>query len=185
MDEARPLRDVFDRLVAQEHDAAGGLVGSGHDDLDATMLADALVGYSDTVPVEVAEHLEHFVTAVTTHQAPDPTIGLDLLTTAPAVADDALAEPGPPDDLAPADPGADPEPADDLGFGTGTTEVVLPDATTEPVPGDTGAVGSDVLAAEPAFPSDEDPDAEDWLDLTALDEPEEPEAGPDETAPGE
>lgn len=184
MDQARPLRDVFDRLVAQEHGAAGGLVGSGHDDLDATMLADALVGYSDTVPVEVAEHLEHFVTAVTTHQAPDPTIGLDLLTTAPAVADDTLAD-EPPDDLAPADPATDPEPPDDLGFGTGTTEVALPDVTIEP-PGDTGSVEPGVLPADDdlAVPTTE-PDAEDWLDLTALDEPEAPDAGTDEPAPGE
>jgi hypothetical protein len=193
MDEVRPLRDVFDRLVAREHGAAGGIGGSGHDDLDATLLADALVGYCDTVPVEVAEHLEHFVTAVTAHQAPDPAIGLDLLATAPAVGGDVLLTDTDPGDAVitePAGPADVQPPADDLGFGTGTTEIVLPETSEVPDPDDISAAEAGVPAAA-ELPTDDladtaaDHGGEAWLDLAALDDTDADDRPEDDAPTGE
>jgi hypothetical protein len=98
MTDARPLRDVFDELAGDPTvtgpaaDPADVLARSGHGDLPGPLVAEAIVSYADTAPVEVAAHLAPFVTA---HSAvplagpgaaelADPAAGLDLLATAPA-----------------------------------------------------------------------------------------------------
>jgi hypothetical protein len=133
MASARPLREVFADLVgtpSATDDPAALLRDHGHPALPDDLVAEAVVSYADTAPVEVAEHLAPYVTA---HSAvgPDAEPGdepdagwLDLLGTAPDVtggepADlDALAStPGGSD--AAADAGFDPEPDPGLSFGTG------------------------------------------------------------------
>jgi hypothetical protein len=115
MTQVRPLRDVFDELAGEQPAGAGPaadpavvLAGSGHGELPEQLVAEAIVSYADTAPVEVAAHLAPFVTA---HSAvplddpavalPDPASGLDLLVTAPAslAADHAI----PAEELAGAD----------------------------------------------------------------------------------
>jgi hypothetical protein len=102
MEPVRPLRDVFNDLAADASarpvattDADTVLRDSGHADLPAGLVAEAVVSYADTAPLEVAEHLAPFVTA---HSAvpldgiddadADPGHAFDLLATAPAVAED-------------------------------------------------------------------------------------------------
>ena len=118
MASARPLRDVFADLVgAPSHDPDALLRDQGHPGLPDDLIAEAVVSYADTAPVEVAEHLAPFVT---THSAvgADPVPGdeppagwADLLSTAPA------GDPAGIDDL-PAVPEAFDDGVD-LGFGTG------------------------------------------------------------------
>jgi hypothetical protein len=96
MASARPLRDLFSDLAASGTggDAEGVLDAHGHADLPEGLVAEAVVNYADTAPVEVAEHLATFVMA---HSAvypeaasgpADPTAWLDAVATAPVV--DAL-----------------------------------------------------------------------------------------------
>ncbi len=68
MTSARPLRDVFADLA--EHDPGGSppdaahvLAASGHPDLPDGLVAEAVVNYADTAPIEVAEHLQPYVMA--------------------------------------------------------------------------------------------------------------------------
>jgi hypothetical protein len=104
MDPARPLREVFAELTgAGSTGDPGGLLR----DLPDELVAEAVVSYAETAPLEIAEHLAPFVSA---HSAvgsewPAPEGWLDLLATAPA------GEPGDGDAAAGA--------VDDLGFGTG------------------------------------------------------------------
>lgn len=128
MTDARPLREVFDALAGAAGaagsagpdrpagDPAEVLAGSGHADLPDQLVAEAIVSYADTAPVEVAAHLAPFVTAhsavppvAAETEAPDPASGLDLLATAPAGA--------PADPLLPGDRpslGDEPLPGDEL-----------------------------------------------------------------------
>ena len=67
MDATRPLRDVFTELAGDD-DARGSdpgevLRASGHGDLPDGLVAEAVVSYADTAPIEVAEHLAPFVMA--------------------------------------------------------------------------------------------------------------------------
>jgi hypothetical protein len=120
MASAHPLRDVFSELAATGRavtDADAVLDAHGHADLPDGLVAEAVVSYADTAPVEVAEHLAPFVMA---HSAVYPAAGhaeswLDVLATAPEplVADEALDSPTPVEA-----PALDPDPAD-LDFGTG------------------------------------------------------------------
>ena len=87
---ARPLKDVFAELTgddAARPDAV--LAASGHGDLPPDLVAEAVVNYADTAPVEVAEHLAPFVTANSGVPALDQAEGADdwsaLLATAPTV----------------------------------------------------------------------------------------------------
>lgn len=116
MNDAGPLRGIFDRVVAGEASSAD--LGP-YADLDPALLGDALVAYADTAPVEVAEHLEPFVTAATAGEPVDPGTGLDLLAEAWTE-----AEAGPE-----AEPAVEPviDPAADFDFGTGTTQLDLGD----------------------------------------------------------
>jgi hypothetical protein len=69
MEPVRPLRDVFAELSAAGRPAPGGvdparvLAEHGHGGLPEGLLAEAIVSYADTAPVEVAEHLAPFVVA--------------------------------------------------------------------------------------------------------------------------
>ncbi len=85
MDAHRSLLEIFDRVVAgDEPDPAAALRAAGHAELPAHLLDQALVGYCDTAPIEVAEQLEPYVAAVTAQAGPDPATGLELLDHAPA-----------------------------------------------------------------------------------------------------
>jgi hypothetical protein len=180
MASARPLRDVFADLVgapSAADDPAAFLRDHGHSGLPDDLVAEAVVSYADTAPVEVAEHLAPYVTA---HSAAgdepvggdEPAAGwLDLLGTAPDVSAD---EPADLDGPAPAPGGSDTtvdvDPDLTLDFGTGAG----PDAATQPDDGfeDGGQHGLVEILADPAE-LDERDDAAGWVpteqdtDLTA------------------
>jgi hypothetical protein len=89
---ARPLKDVFAELTGDDAgrpDAA--LAAGGHGDLPADLVAEAVVSYADTAPVEVAEHLSPFVMAHSGVPMDDDAAvdgaaeWADLLATAPAL----------------------------------------------------------------------------------------------------
>jgi hypothetical protein len=161
MASARPLRDVFADLTgggSAAGDPAALLRDEGHPDLPDHLVAEAVVSYADTAPVEVAEHLAPYVTAhsaVGADEAPgdEPPAGwLDLLDSAPADAGQADI-----DDLAPLPDGFDdadhlgPDPGLGLDFGTGAEPVpaVETDADLEDPAGD-GPDDSGHGAAGPA-----------------------------------
>jgi len=158
MDSARPLRDVFADLTGggtAAGDPEALLRDQGHPGLPDHLVAEAVVNYAETAPVEVAEHLAPYVTAHSAVGAGEPLGGetpgdeppagwLDLLGTAPAgpgLAD----EPADLDYLAPspdeldeaADLGPDPGFGLDFGadFGTGAELVPAVDAGAEHVAG--------------------------------------------------
>ena len=63
---ARPLRDVFTDLLGHRDpaDSAGEVLrANGHEDLPDGLIAEAVVNYADTAPVEVAGQLAPFVAA--------------------------------------------------------------------------------------------------------------------------
>jgi hypothetical protein len=170
MASARPLHDVFADLVgapSAADDPAALLRDHGHPGLPDDLIAEAVVSYADTAPVEVAEHLAPYVTAHSAVGA-DPVPGdehpagwLDLLATAPDVSGD---EPVDIDGLAPASGGFDAAAAGldpDLGleFGTGAGSA----SAVEPADGVEGP-DEDGLAEFPAEPAELDDrgDAVDW-----------------------
>lgn len=170
--DARPLRDLLADLVgdasarqAYGADPAGYLAAHGHPGLPEHLVAEAVVSYADTAPVEVAQALAPYVSA---HgPVPDPEAHgdwFDLLTTADLADDDPFGE-------RPAAAGAPDEWTDpaELDFGAGAHSV---DVDHDPAPDD---------APDEDVPSDEVPDpdpAPDWPVDTA---PEPPIAGlPDE-----
>jgi hypothetical protein len=123
MTPARPLRDVFADLLggdgAARPDPDGLLAASGHADLPAHLVAEAVVNYADTAPVEVAEHLAPYVTAhsgVPVETPPDdgavddadPAGWAELLATAPGDVgtDPAGPDAGDLDGVVPSDYGA-------------------------------------------------------------------------------
>ena len=70
MPPARPLREVFAALAGDQatqgvaaSDRRALLEAAGHSELPADLVAEAVVAYADTAPLEVAEHLAPFVTA--------------------------------------------------------------------------------------------------------------------------
>lgn len=198
MTDARPLREVFEALAGSP-DAAGAtgdpaqvLAGTGHGDLPDELVAEAIVSYADTAPVEVAAHLAPFVTAHSAvpldPAAADPVSGLDLLATAPAapLLDEPLPgdqprltdEPLPGDqpwrgDEAPpaGSPRHDPDTGQDPDFGTG-------DRSAAGAPEPTG------LDETTGDPFGLDFGAGDPVDLPVAGYPEEPEpAGAGDFAP--
>lgn len=102
------LREILDRLVAgrpvdpavalrADGTDAGGTDADGTDsdarlplDLPADLFGQLLVSYCDTAPIEIAAHLEPYVTAVTAAADPDPSDGLELLASAPVDATIAI-----------------------------------------------------------------------------------------------
>ncbi|HEX6871028.1 MAG TPA: hypothetical protein VF163_08020 [Micromonosporaceae bacterium] len=87
---ARPLRDVFTELTGADGGHATSpaevLAASGHADLPEDLVAEAVVSFADTAPVEVAEHLAPYVQA----HSPVPLVAED----AAAAAAGTDAEPG-------------------------------------------------------------------------------------------
>jgi hypothetical protein len=106
-----PLRDVFAGLAGN-----GGDPGDFLRDLPADLVAEAVVSYADTAPLEVAEHLAPFVSARFDADDAGET-WLDLLASAPAETEAS---------------GLDDQ---DLGFGTGSGTAV-DDLTRFDVPDD-------------------------------------------------
>lgn len=177
MTPARALHDIFAGLAgeadAPRGDAAGVLRDGGHGELPGELVAEAIVSYADTAPVEVAEHLAPFVTvhSAVPHEVAEVaevevTHGLDLLATAPAAV---------PEDIMPA-PGAD---GDAMEYGSSDTataawhgaddEADAGDAATDPFDlafGEGDRTGEAVTSV--AF--DSPPGAEDVV----VEEPDEP-----------
>jgi hypothetical protein len=191
MASARPLRDVFADLVG-DPDAAGDpaafLRDQGHPGLPDHLVAEAVVSYADTAPVEVAEHLAPYVTAHSAVGAgpasgDEPPAGwADLLGTAPDVSGPADL-----DDLGSVDSGEaaglDPEPGLDLDFGAGAG----------PLPGGATEDGAEIPADEPADLGDGaddlsgpagSGDVADWMAVEpAVELADEDDAGPDDDVP--
>ncbi|GIE33784.1 hypothetical protein Ait01nite_068290 [Actinoplanes italicus] len=82
MEPARPLREVFAELAGTGSTGdPGGLLR----DLPDELVAEAVVSYAETAPVEIAEHLASFVSAHSAVGSEAPALAgwLDLLATAP------------------------------------------------------------------------------------------------------
>jgi hypothetical protein len=164
MEPARPLREVFAELAGTGSTGdPGGLLRDLPDDL----VAEAVVSYAETAPVEIAEHLAPFVSAHSAvgSESPSPEGWLDLLATAP-VPVDAADEP-------------------DLGFGTGAEPDDLPeladlDAVEETADEETAVEDTAVeeAAVEEAADLGEAEEIEGW-DEFAADEPDSAEAWPE------
>ncbi|MGF1648105.1 MAG: hypothetical protein ACFCVF_14445 [Kineosporiaceae bacterium] len=92
MDEARPLRDVFDELASRApdsgSDAQTSLQASGHGDLSPDLMAEALVGYASTAPLPVAEALSQLLGDwIDGEPATDPLATLEALASAAGTGD--------------------------------------------------------------------------------------------------
>lgn len=169
MASGRPLHELLADL-AGDGDAARAhgdpetyLAANGHPDLPPDLVAEAVVSYADTAPVDVAEHLAPYVTthsAVPTDEPPAQD-WFGLLTTAPAedlapeLADDMTDEPSP--DL-------DHDRPEALDFGAGST-AFEDDPVSSPDPDD--ARDADAPDAPAPDATDEVPDREQsaWTDL--------------------
>jgi hypothetical protein len=127
MASARPLHEVLGDLVgdgdaAHAHgDPEAYLAANGHPDLPPDLVAEAVVSYADTAPVDVAEHLAPYVTTHSAVPADEPPTDdwFGLITTAPA--DDLDTDPDI-DDFS--DDGVAPDHHHDpaLDFGTGSVD---------------------------------------------------------------
>jgi hypothetical protein len=179
MADARPLHDVFTDLVGAPGaagDPAALLSDQGHAELPDDLVAEAVVSYADTAPVEVAEHLAPYVAAhsVIGPEPGDPAPGdwAGLLGTAPDVGQDDLDEPVPADDSL---PGPD-IPAPEFGAGAeaeATTDEleladdpfeaaepdVLDDPAWEPIEVPAADLTAEVADGEVPDGEDDDPDA--------------------------
>jgi hypothetical protein len=175
MASARPLREVFADLVGAPSDDPDALLrDQGHPGLPDDLIAEAVVSYADTAPVEVAEHLAPYVT---THSAvgADPVPGdeppagwVDLLSTAPA------GDPAEIDDLPPAAEGFDD--GVDLDFGMGAEPIEIGDdaedhdldgpvdTLADPAELDDGAEAIDWAPADPPADPVADPAADEFDD---------------------
>jgi hypothetical protein len=159
MTPARPLRDVFADLLgdagAARPDPDALLAASGHAHLPAHLVAEAMVNYADTAPVEVAEHLAPYVTAhsgVPVQGPPgdsgvddaDPAGWADLLATAPAAdagTDPSGADADDLDAVVPSDHGAQ---VGDSGVGAAADVSGDADVTGDAgLPGDADVPGGD------------------------------------------
>ena len=187
MASGRPLHELLADLVgdadaARAHgDPETYLAANGHPDLPPELVAEAVVSYADTAPVDVAEHLAPYVTthsAVPTDEPPAED-WFGLLTTAPA--EDLDADPGldVPDDQPLS---ADHDDASRLDFGAGSTDLDDDAGDTDPdSSGDSGPDSSPESSADSTPSSDDSPDQEpsawsdlDDDDLDALDDPDDP-----------
>src|SRR5688572_28359292 len=97
MEATQPLRDVFAGLAGTggAGEPAAVLAASGHEDLPDGLVAEAVVNYADTAPVEVAEHLASFVRAHSPVPGPagDPPTWVAALGSAPVDIDPAELDP--------------------------------------------------------------------------------------------
>jgi hypothetical protein len=170
MSSTRPLHELLADLAGDgdagraHGDPEAYLAANGHAGLPPDLVAEAVVSYADTAPVEVAEHLAPFVTTHSAVPADEPPSDVsddwfDLLTTAPAApTDDLDPDPGLDDDLdgdTPWSPDDDPGPG--LDFGTGSA-----DDLDAPADADDSATDNDDTS--PAGTHDQ-PAREAWTDL--------------------
>ncbi len=168
MTSARPLRDVFTDLAgdhATSPDPAAVLAASGHADLPEGLVAEAVVNYADTAPIEVAQHLAPFVMAnsavpVTAVYEETPADWLQAVSTAPVGHEYGTdVDPGygyDPPQVSGDGPGAshgphqayhDPSGHLDLAFGTGEIHTPIPDHHLAD-PGQTHALGVEPVMVE-------------------------------------
>ncbi|MFY1696310.1 MULTISPECIES: hypothetical protein [unclassified Solwaraspora] len=179
---ARSLHEIFAGLsgdAAALDEAAAVLDANGYADLPAELLAQAVVSYAETAPVEVAEHLAPFVMAhsqvVGEGAVPDDLAApLDLLASAPAAPVDAAELDDLPEIDALAEPGADLDAPDSVDGGdsvTGPGEIVA-----GPADGSAGGLTVDgAFGHGEGAPVDRLDPAQDMLDAI---EPESGAAGP-------
>lgn len=175
MTSGRPLHELLADLVgdadaARAHgDPETYLAAGGHPDLPPDLVAEAVVSYADTAPVDVAEHLAPYVTTHSAVPTAEPAAEdwFGLITTAPAedLSDDDLSDdPGFADDLSgeqPWSPDEDHDHASALDFGAGSEGVDSPHhAAADPA----GGSPEDAPDAtdEQAGPS---PEQSAWTDL--------------------
>jgi hypothetical protein len=173
---ARPLKDVFAELTGDDAARAEEvLAASGHGDLPPDLVAEAVVNYADTAPVEIAEHLAPFVTANSAVPTLDEVDGdadwSALLATAPAVEADLDADlvadvdaPGATDDDAPGTDdasgtddrsGTDDASVDDVDFGVGAEDASEIDVAAETDrPDDDASLDDAPVEDGPAAPDD-------------------------------
>ena len=177
---ARPLKDVFAELTGDDAARADEvLAASGHGDLPPGLVAEAVVNYADTAPVEVAEHLAPFVTANSAVPTLDEVDGdadwSVLLATAPAVEADLDADlapdvdaPGATDDVAPGTDdapgtgasgtdasGTDDASVDDVDFGVGAEDASALDvAAGTDLPDGDASLDDAPVEHGPAVPDD-------------------------------
>jgi hypothetical protein len=168
MDTTRPLHDVFAGLAGTGAGAepADVLRAGGHESLPDALVAEAVVSYADTAPIEVAEHLSTFVRAHSpVPGADDGTEApgwLDALTTAPAAVDAAPAGATDLDGIGPGgslDGGADepvatwasdgPDDFGDAGFGSGGGPATSVDERPDGPPDPYADTPQDLLPEEP------------------------------------
>jgi hypothetical protein len=159
MEPARPLHSVFADLAGgRGYGASSGmtpeevLAANGHPDLPDGLVAEAVVTYADTAPVEVAEHLAPYVRAHTAVPQPGGGSGepephwYDLLTTAPVAPDG-----GP--DVIDAEASRLAEQADAVGGGDAPTADIDDDVIDSGDPGsgdaEPGGFGSGAVASGP------------------------------------
>ena len=175
MTPARPLNELLADLVGDAGPAHGDpqeyLSANGHADLPPDLVAEAVVSYADTAPVEVAEHLAPYVTAHSAVPAGDEPSAdwFELLTTAPT--GDLEADPELDDLSSPSPDGdTDADPGPELDFGTGSADLL--DEPLEPA-----APVESAESAESAAPSTSDDSATEvaddesraWTDLEPAD----------------
>jgi hypothetical protein len=170
MEEARPLRDVFDDLVAlpagRPPDPATLLREAGHGDLPPELLVPALSGYAVSAPLPVAEAITE-LSGLDEAGGADPAVlldglagsalragpGLDGLDSDPLTALDASVGPGGPDVADAVATAAAPDPA---GWAEGPELAALDGADTAfgagtgPEAGPWDAVGHPAAAADAA-----------------------------------
>jgi hypothetical protein len=150
---ARPLHELLAGLSGDASAASGDpgayLAAHGHTDLPDDLVAEAVVSYADTAPVEVAEHLAPYVTTHSAVPPPEDDPGaeqsdggwFDLLATAPAT--DAVVDIDEPADPSGAetwsdhdtghDTGHDPahDPGPGLDFGSGAVDALDAPSTVD------------------------------------------------------
>lgn len=162
--DARPLRDLLADLVgdasarqAYGADPAGYLAAHGHPDLPEQLVAEAVVSYAGTAPVEVAEALAPYVAG---HgPVPDPDAHGDwfeLLTTADAGDDDPFGEQ--PDVVEAPDEWTDPAELD-FGAGAPSTDDIDHEPAADDAPDDAPADSvPPAPVTEPDWPADTAPE---------------------------
>jgi hypothetical protein len=176
MTSGRPLHELLADLVgdadaARAHgDPETYLAAGGHPDLPPDLVAEAVVSYADTAPVDVAEHLAPYVTTHSAVPTAEPAAEdwFGLITTAPAedLSDDDLSDdPGFADDLSgeqPWSPDEDHDHASALDFGAGSEGVDSPHHTAAEPAGDSPEDDAPDAAGEQAGQS---PEQSAWTDL--------------------
>jgi|SRR4051795_3771340 hypothetical protein len=167
MASARPLHEVLGDLVgdgaaAQAHgDPEAYLAANGHPDLPADLVAEAVVSYADTAPVDVAEHLAPYVTTHSAVPADEPPADdwFSLITTAPT--DDLDTDPDI-DDFSDDGTAPDHHAGPELDFGTGSVDDLDAPASDESDESDDDSDGSDDTSGSP-----DDGQTPAWADLDA------------------